>query len=86
MVPLLGFRLCGCEDDVGQRNAHLGVLVATGLDGNVDELQEAIHLLGAEFDLDHSAVESRKGSSCATTTGGGTGTHGNGKATTGGLI
>jgi hypothetical protein len=86
LVPLLGFRLCGVEDDVCQRNANLSVLIATGLDGNVDELEEAIHLLGAEFDLDHAEAVLRTTTGSATLTGGGTGTHGNGGAMIGGLI
>jgi len=86
LVPLLGFRLCCVEDDVGQWNAYLSVLIATGLDGNVDELKEVIHLLGAEFDLDHAAEVSATTTGSATLTGGGTGTHGNGSVTTGGLI
>ena len=86
MVPLLGFRLCCVEDDVCQRNANLSVLIATGLNGNVDELEEAIYLLGAEFDLDHAEGASAITTGSATLTGGGTGTHGNGSVTTGGLI
>ena len=57
---LLGLGLGSVEDDVGQRDSDLGVLVATGFDGDVDELEEAIHLLGAEFDLDHIRPQCRQ--------------------------
>ena len=40
---LLRLGLGCCDDDVGQRNADLGVLVATGLDGNVDEPRDGGH-------------------------------------------
>ncbi len=93
LVPLLGFRLCGCDYEVNKRKGCTGVSNATSLNRNVDELEEAIHLLGAEFDLDHAAEVSATttGSATLTTgsatlTGGGTGTHGNGGAITGGLI
>ena len=82
MVPLLS-RLCGCEDDVGQWNANLSVLIATGFDGDVDELEEAVGLLLSEFDLDHAEGASAITTGSATLT---AGTHGNGSVTTGGSI
>ena len=85
MVPLLGFRLGGCDYEIHKRKGCSGVSNATSLNRNVDELEEAIGLLLSEFDLDHATTGSTTTTGSATLTGG-TGTHGNGSVTTGGLI
>jgi hypothetical protein len=58
---LLRLWLGCCDDDVGQRNAYLGVLVATGLDGDVDELEQAVGLLLSQCNGDfHIRRQCRK--------------------------
>jgi hypothetical protein len=58
--------LCGCDDEVGQWYSYFCILEAASFDGDIDELEELIGLLGAEFDFDHAAGASATGA-CSST-------------------
>ena len=60
MLLRFGF-LGGCEDEIDEREGGSGIGHATGLNRNVDELEQAIGLLLSEFDRDfHVRPQCRK--------------------------
>jgi hypothetical protein len=69
-----------------QRKSNLHIHNVSSLHPDHEKLGELLQLLQCEFDLNHAAGASTTGASGATTTGSGTGNHGSGGATTGGLI